>query len=349
MTVRVGMRCDAGERTGVGHLMRCVALAEEFLAQGHEVVFLVDVGGLAWAARQLAGRGLTALPPLGTPAGLAAETRQLGLDVVVTDSYDLTPAYGEELRRAGIRVVAIVDGDPLGQVADVYVDQNLDAELQTVRLPEGALRLAGLSYVLIRDSVLAQRPLTAPVALERGPAEPVRVLGFFGGTDAFGAAPVLAELLVATGLPVAATIVAGSPATRSALAGVRAEKGQAIEVIGPTDELPGLIVGADLVITAAGTSTWEVMCLGAPAALVWVADNQRLGFERAVAHGYAYGLGHVTEVAGAGRENALRALRELLTEPARRTGLSDRGWRAVDGRGRQRVIEAILSVPFKDQ
>ena len=59
---RVGIRCDARAAIGVGHLVRCIALAEELVGRGHEVVFfgVVDV---PWASRQLADRGLAAREP----------------------------------------------------------------------------------------------------------------------------------------------------------------------------------------------------------------------------------------------------------------------------------------------
>ena len=55
---RVGIRCDAGAVIGVGHLVRCVALAEELCARGVEVILLGEVSGSPWAAEQLQARGL---------------------------------------------------------------------------------------------------------------------------------------------------------------------------------------------------------------------------------------------------------------------------------------------------
>ena len=51
------MRCDVGPAYGVGHLMRCVALAEEFAARGFEVVFSAEVDSVPFALDQLGRRG----------------------------------------------------------------------------------------------------------------------------------------------------------------------------------------------------------------------------------------------------------------------------------------------------
>ncbi|WP_045740599.1 PseG/SpsG family protein [Actinoplanes rectilineatus] len=330
MTV-IGIRCDAGTRTGVGHLIRCVALAEELTARGADVHFLADLGGLAWAEAQLRQRGLAWHPAPFDAVGLVAATRRLGLDALVIDSYTLSPEQSVAVRAAGLPTLAIVDGDPRGQSADIYVDQNLDAVLD-----HGDVRLAGLDYALLRSSVRHLRPRRQPVhAATRTP----RIVAFFGGTDAFRAAPQVARLLTEVAAPFHATVIAADESLRAELLAVRAGPGQRFEIIDPTDHLPELLVDADLVISASGTSTWELLCLGRAAALLWVVDNQIPGYERTVARGFAAGIGRLGDF----DPRAADVLRELLTDPAARTDLAGRGWAAVDGRGVERVADALLS------
>ncbi|HEX7745990.1 MAG TPA: spore coat protein [Micromonosporaceae bacterium] len=342
---RVGIRCDARPATGVGHLIRCVALAEEFRARNVEVTFLGDMSeDLPWARMQLSSRSLPLLPAPETPGELVALARRLGLDAVVADSYELPPDHTAACRAAGLVVVSIVDGDLRGQVADIYIDQNLDAELLKPALPDGAVRLAGLRYALLRDSVRRRRPSSpGRPGRSRSGAVP-RVLLFFGGTDAFEAAPVLTRLLIATGAPFDATVVAARPHLRAALAALKTGPGQELRVIGPTDDLPDLIARTDVVVSASGTSTWELLCLGASAALIWVVDNQQLGFDRVVARGLAVGLGRLEDIAagGAPADEALGALRALLVEPDRRERLAGQAWSAVDAKGRERVVDEVL-------
>ncbi|OUC97567.1 hypothetical protein [Streptosporangium minutum] len=396
---RVGIRCDAGVGRGVGHLMRCLALAEELRERRLEVVVLGDMGGLEWAAEQLARRGLRLLPGPGDAAAMVRAARRLALDAVVVDSYDLDPRCPGALRRAGIRVLAVVDDDDRGQDADIYLDQNLGAERRPGRTPAGSVRLAGVRYALLRDDVRRLRrrgptepgqpdsaltdhlrpdrrpvkpqppdgvlPAQGPVKPQQpdgrpveprqpdgvlpahrqpgqGPVEhgrPPRVLCFFGGTDAAGAAPTVVGELIATGVPFLATAV--TPRER-ALDHLRPAGGQTVRRIPPTDDLPRLIAAADLVVTAAGSSMWDLLYLGKAAALVWVAANQRPGYEEVVSRGLAAGLGHLDAVAGtAGPARA--CLRDLLTSARAREELGARGPALVDGEGRTRVADALLS------
>lgn len=329
--MNVGIRCDAGPRTGVGHLVRCVALAEELTARGVEVHFLSDLGGVAWAEAQLEQRGLAWHPAPYDTVGLLASVERLALEAVVVDSYTLPPQQSAAVRASGRTVLAIVDGDLRGQSADIYVDQNLDAVLDV-----GDVRLAGLDYALLRSSVRQLRPLSPPVdAIARTP----KVVAFFGGTDAYRAAPQVARLLTQAAAPFEATVVAADESLRTELLAVAAGPGQHLEIIAPTDQLPKLLVDADLVVSASGTSTWELLCLGRAAALLWVVDNQIQGYERTVAHGYAAGLGRLGDFG----PDAVGVLRRLLTDPAERAVLAARGWSAVDGRGVERVADALLA------
>ncbi len=340
-TLRVGLRCDAGPQRGVGHLVRCLAVGEEFLARGATVEVFGTVDGVDWAAGQLAVRGIPLHPGPDTPDGLVEAARRHDLDVLVLDSYELDPAGAGALRAAGVVTLAIVDGDTRGQDADLYLDQNFGTDLV---VPAGRL-LAGSAYALLRDSVLAARPAAARPAVE---VDRPSVLAFFGGTDAAGAAPVLAEVLLSTGRPMELTVVVGRPEVATRLARLTPGPGQSLHPVPPTGTLPALIAAADLVVSAAGTSTWELCCLGAPSALVCVVDNQRESYHRVIAAGLAAGLGELPALAAEGpagqvaRAVAAHTLDGLLAGGASRAALSARAREAVDGRGRARVVDAVL-------
>lgn len=297
---------------------------------------------LDWAVAELAARDIPLHTGPDTPADLVEAAHRHDLHVMVLDSYELDPAGAGALRAAGVCTLAVVDGDSRGQDADLYLDQNYGA--RHPRLP-GRL-LAGSAYALLRDSVRTARPPTPPPATTVGRP---RVLAFFGGTDAVGAAPVLTRVLVATGHPIDLTVVVGRPETEAELDEITPGRGQTIRPVPPTGALPSLITEADLVVSAAGTSTWELCCLGAPAALVCVVDNQRESYHQVVRHGLAAGLGELPELTATGiagraaRATAARTLNGLLSSPQRRAALAARAWSAVDGRGRARVVDAVLA------
>ncbi|MFC9687481.1 PseG/SpsG family protein [Kribbella sp. NPDC056951] len=329
---RVGVRCDVGPTRGIGHVMRCLALAEELQRRGLTVDFICDADTVPWAAAQLTARGITIRPAVWTPAEHVEVLSRY--DAVVFDSYDLDAAVYSAVHSSGLPTLAIVDGDFRGAVADVLVDQNLAAELDHPVLPPDSVRLAGLDYVLIRDEIRALRPVDPPAARV---VDVPKVFAFFGGTDAFGAGPAVVRALAATGVPFDATVVAPTPELAAQITAVSS----LVNVIAPTDRLAAAVREADVTISASGTSTWELLCLGATAGLVCVVDNQVMGYERAIATGTAAGVGVLSQLQ-ADPTAAAAVLKRLLTDSAERTRLAAAGWRMVDGQGRVRVADALL-------
>jgi spore coat polysaccharide biosynthesis predicted glycosyltransferase SpsG len=338
MRLHVGLRCDGGAELGVGHVIRCLALADELLARGAEVTLVGHVGDVAWVEEQVRERGLDHIQAPGDADGLTALAARLGLDAMVLDGYHLDPQCGTSLRATGVVVLAISDG-PFGaeQEADIVLDQNLGAVADPAR--SGTV-LAGLDFVLFRDQVLRHR--RSPRSLDPA-SSPPRVLTVFGGTDPYAAGPVVVPLLLATGLPVHVVAVAPRPEIAEQLRALETGAGQTIEVVAPVEDLAALAVTCDLAVTAAGSSVWEFLCLGVAAALICVTDNQAVGYDAVSAQEVAVPVGQLAALRDdpQARDAGVDALRRLVGDPAARRALAERGQRLVDGRGRQRVADAL--------
>ena len=118
-----------------------------------------------------------------------------------------------------------------------------------------------------------------------------------------------------------------------------------LNVLAPVDDLAAMMSAHDLVISAAGTSVWELCCIGVPMAVVWAVDNQREGYDRVVAAGAAIGLGGPGL---GGDERAVDLLTRALTDSRVRADLVLAGRQVVDGLGAWRVVrtwEQALGVP----
>jgi len=112
--------------------------------------------------------------------------------------------------------------------------------------------------------------------------------------------------------------------------------GLKLELLSEAADLPARMLEQDLVVSAAGTSVWELCCLGVPMALVCAVDNQKPGYDRAVEAGAAVGLGErLPDLDG-----AAQALRALLVDLPARAGMADRASAVVDGRGAWRIVGA---------
>ncbi len=339
MPLHIALRCDATPETGTGHVVRCLALGDELTARGAEVTLIGEITDVAWLTEQVALRGLPVIAAPADPDDLARLAQTLHLDAVVLDGYHLDPRCGTALLARGLTVLALLDATYGGaQEADLYLDHNLGARPDSGR--NGAVQLLGLRYALFRDEVLRHRRDAAA-----GPESTPRVLAVFGGTDPYAAAPVVVALLISTGRPVHVVAVAASPELAQALDELPTGPGQTIEVVSPRPQLAALAATCDLAVTAAGSSVWEFLYMGLPAALVCVVDNQTVGYDVVASEGVAEPLGHLADLRDdpRAREAAVAMLARLLDDPDRRAALSQAGTTIVDGRGRSRVVDALIS------
>jgi GNAT superfamily N-acetyltransferase len=159
-----------------------------------------------------------------------------------------------------------------------------------------------------------------------------------GGTDPQACAPLVVDALAGTGLDLDVTAIA-TPATEAGLRQRQASWAPGrLTVTLPVADLPERMATADLVVTASGTSLWELCALRTPMAAVAVVENQRAGYDLVVDSGAALGLGGPADLRDA--STAATILRSALEDPAVRAALAGSAARLVDGLGTWRVVSA---------
>jgi RimJ/RimL family protein N-acetyltransferase len=114
-------------------------------------------------------------------------------------------------------------------------------------------------------------------------------------------------------------------------------------------DMAGVMIGADLVIGAPGTSTWERSCLGLPSLLVGVAENQRGNAAIVQESGAGLVSGFLTDEPRLHVATKLgQDLDRLAQDSALRKTMAGFAAKLCDGRGAQRVVVAMLpDIPCK--
>ncbi len=328
--MRFLLRSDAGVIDGTGHVMRCITLAEELVGRGHSVELRGATDGLRWLEALITESGAVHTPVAAATLDVPGAVGE-GWDAVVVDSYRIAPGAIAELDDR-VPVLAIVDGDDRGLRASAYLDPNPGAEL--IRRPghvAGSL-LAGSDYVLVRSAVRALRRSdrwrTRPAA---------HVLAFMGGNDPVGAMPRVAASLARLPQDVRLTLVTAPPWRDEVVSLLGGRKGA--DVIDPTPRLPELMSDADLVVSATGTSAWDLCTMGVPSVFAAIVDNQRAGLRSIAAGGLGLSLDAATDPDRLDGVGDLVAA-TLADEPLRRTQV-ERCLAAFDGRGAERVADEL--------
>ena len=111
-----------------------------------------------------------------------------------------------------------------------------------------------------------------------------------------------------------------------------------IELKRNVKNMPELMAWADVAISAAGTTCWELAFMGLPSLVIAVADNQRPVAESFEAVGAARSLGWHEDLANDEVSNILSG---LLRDPNKREDMARMGGKLVDGGGVDRVTRLL--------
>jgi len=268
--------------------------------------------------------------------GAVIKTLGVKPDWLVVDHYALESRWEHALRPLVGCIFVIDDIADRTHDCDLLLDQNLFADMQTRyagKVPEDCRLLLGPEYALLQPIYAELHDRIPP---REGPVR--RILISFGGADRDNlTGRALAAFLSLNRPDIDVDVVISdsspyAPDIRDQVAGHAN-----IHLHGNLPTLAPLMAKADLAIGAAGTTSWERVCLGLPALVVTLAENQRPIADGLQQLGLVRWLGHKDEVS---EQSIKQALAELFEE-----GI-DEEWSlrcrsAVDGKGVDRVSAAL--------
>ncbi len=336
------IRADGGPSIGIGHVMRCLALAQSWIAAGGRV--------------RLA---CTALPP-----AIAERYHDEGAEVMLHESWppedlidDAAAVVADGLGIADSDLAAVADaGVPLVTVDDMghraaypgalVVNQNLHADPALYAGKTAARLCLGPQWALLRRE-FRNDAHDRFVETDAG----IRLLILMGGADpkeytrlALNAAARAAERL-AVQRPAAdpeIVVVAGAanPAV-TALQEHAADLHLRIDVRHDVRDMAGLLRGVDLAVSAAGSTLLEMAALGVPM-IVGAQNETETGPAAALAdRGGGIDIGPWDSVDGSTLADTIA---DLIGDDHRRRALGLRARELVDGRGADRVARTIAQV-----
>jgi UDP-2,4-diacetamido-2,4,6-trideoxy-beta-L-altropyranose hydrolase len=335
-------RADANVAIGTGHVMRCLALAQAWQDAGGSAIFAMAESTLAVRERLLA-EGVDIVSLVGSaeanrdPGQLVSLAEEQAAEWVVVDGYQFETGYQSKLKSAGLRVLVVDDNGHAGKyAADIVLDQNISAGegLYANREPHTRL-LLGPRYCMLRREFKEWRNWKREVA-----AVGRKVLITMGGSDPDNATARVMQSLASVEIEnlEAKVVVGGSNPHFESLAAHAQKSAQRITMVGNVSGMGELMAWADVAVSAAGTTCWELCFLGLPAILVDVAKNQTLVAHELDRRGCAIHLGTFPEVA---EQTIGKQLQALLNSAENRRSISQLARDLVDGNGARRVVAAL--------
>ncbi|MEE8059474.1 MAG: UDP-2,4-diacetamido-2,4,6-trideoxy-beta-L-altropyranose hydrolase [Pseudomonadales bacterium] len=350
-------RVDASPEVGLGHIMRCLTLAQALKASGDRCYFVCQPGsGLPERLLSEHGfefiilddersRGDKATDPFwlneaqdANNTGNKIQTITGGIGWLIVDHYGLGAQWHEQLRSAVGRIMVIDDLANRAYHCDALLDQTEGRKPEDYSqfVPSSCELLLGAKFALLRNQFAEKR---APSIERRRSIERVeRIFVSMGGADSENLTGLVLEAInqCKLGYTLEIDVVVGTPSEH--LPALQAQAQMSIHrVYLHTDvsDMAGLMVSADLAIGAAGISAWERCCLGMPALIIVADANQAVIAETLEQRGAATIVPTV-------KPDLIRvALKALLLDPLRLKQLSTVAQTVCDGNGARIVADRL--------
>lgn len=297
--MKLFFRVDASRKIGTGHVMRCLALANEANQRSWECTFILrdpedaivkyitSFGHRVEKLKSIDGEKITGnatshgdwLPVSQTQD--ANETVEVICgsqpDWIVVDHYAFDATWLLIVEKKTKAKIAIIDD--LGDrelICDVLLDQNLGASAEKYygKLPINCGLLLGPTFALLRSEFKDWRDRSLEGRLNRNIEN---ILITLGGVDAQNyTLQILKEISKSDyAMKCAFTVVVGGsyPHKKSLYEFLQTSKLN-VSVLSNVKNMAQIMSESDLCIGAAGSTSWERCCLGLPTITFTIADNQ---------------------------------------------------------------------------
>lgn len=338
-------RVDGGPHIGSGHVARCSAIAHELEGLGARALFAVSDEHSASMVRV---QGLDARVVGGSFRRLDASdaenldllASEFGASTILVDSYGITMEFFERLRDLGDR-----NGFTLAYLDDAYT-----YELGTMRTPvDWPVDLLvnysfGASCVDYRTAGFLECDLLigpgfAPLRKEfrdvgyvvRNEVE--RILVTCGSTNPDGLLERLVDEILSTAPRAVVDVVVGSQAVFEGESDLR------VRIHRDVKNMADLMMSADLAVSAAGSTLYELAAVGVPTIAVCIVENQ-LGNTRGF-KSIDLGLA-LEEVYPLGKDLPL-LMNTMILDVLLRGTFRKKMRETVDGRGALRIAEKLIA------
>lgn len=331
--MKILFRVDATISAGTGHMSRCLALAEEFISTGNDVVVMGHTDEVTWIQNRINALGVTFMP---IRRAEVSETliKSLLPDLVVFDSYEFDINLINSVSKKFF-TMAIVDTHSTRIIANVYLNQNLGADEIDFKSPknQSSKVFLGGKFALIRENLLQVRDEYQL----RSAKQPV-VTCFIGGSNLSDKVFEVSKFLAKFDIGPKFNFVV-EESQQFLISKIMKKHDLNFHI--PTPNLDRILLESDSVICGAGSSVLEMHCIGIPTAYIPVADNQ-LSSLRKILENHSGIL--LTENPNTNiKASKIEVLNSIFYDNEIRTRMFNKSRSVVDGLGKKRLVNSIFS------
>ncbi|MBO4910311.1 MAG: UDP-2,4-diacetamido-2,4,6-trideoxy-beta-L-altropyranose hydrolase [Lachnospiraceae bacterium] len=333
------IRADMNSQISVGHVMRCLSVADSAKARGIKTVFIAADDNPVPLVKE---RGHEILV-LGTdwqdmeselPA-LEKIIAERGIDRILIDTYQVTDTYLRRVNElARVYYLDDVNAFPYPVYAVINYSNHADESTYPVRYP-GTKFYLGCGYAPLREAFKDPHPKKINPSVKN-------ILIMSGGSDPYDMLP---QILDALPLKDFETVNAICGNFNNRLDSLKAKYASypSVHILPRVEKIWRYYEEADVAISAGGSTLYELSSMGVPTITYSFVDNQ-------IPNVRAFDLDGVMPYAGDARGGnvpaRVRKLLEEMDDASVRSENSRRLQRLVDGQGADRMVDVLCERPL---
>jgi len=339
---KIAIRADADEVRGMGHLMRCIAIAECIGELGNECLFFIKENQKAIAILKKNGMNYKILQNAvhGKESELdelKAELKEEGIGTLLIDAYDVTEKYFQTLHQS-VRLIYIDDLNQFKYDVDGIVnyawstskDQYDKYNYSNVDF------LMGKQYIPVRKTFLNRRqeqipPILKNVLITTGGTDPHHIVtGFIAQWDFEKYKNINLQVIIGQFYD-----------NKEELRTLAAENPQ-IKVYENLTDLAEIMSKCEAAVSAGGTTIWELSTVGVPVVGIAFVENQKGIFPLEDAGLLAKAVDFLQDDEDA-LKLIIRSVERLIEDDVYRFKLAGYAKNQIDGLGAMRIAQYIVS------
>lgn len=350
------IRADAGTKIGTGHIMRCLTLADS-LKKSFDGIFVVSNQMPSNLSRFIREKGYKTHFIHGYThiEGKKLQLKQrkaIENDVnhcikiinlyknaenwLLIDHYGVDYKWETKIRNHVEKIIVIDDLANRKHNCDVLIDQNFYKNMRkryAGLVPKKCLQLLGPKFALLRPEFK-----NATKRLKRK-YEIRRILISFGGSDPTNQTAKVLRAIKSLDSEYNIDVVAGNSNPHKKSIKNLCSNIPYTSFYYHTKNMAKIMAKADLAIGGGGSTTWERCCMGLPAIVSVLSENQRQLTKEVARIGCVINLGQATYLRPKDYAVAIRKMDSKLLQ-----NMSKKCMRLVDGNGAGRVASKIFQI-----
>lgn len=343
--MNVLIRADASSTIGSGHVMRCLAIAQGLTLAGHQVFFLIKDIGINLKKRiELENFKILPLETtcIGNQEDIQATidiAKALNIDWVIVDGYGFNSDFQKEIKSAYLKLLVIDDYcHAQHYYADVILNANIHAkELNYENREPYTQLLLGSKYVLLRQEFLKWKDWKRDLNKHAQ-----NILVSLGGADPQNLSLEIIqalEELKQEGLRIIVVLGPNNSHYSTIEKYVKAEtQFKTIELQNNVSDMSTLMKWADIAITGAGSTCWELAFMGLPSFTFILAHNQINVSKSLDSLKIFPSMGWNLD---SEKNRFVQSVESLLLSTSQRKEIYDQSKALVDGKGVSRILTTL--------